>query len=232
VEEEELTGLASSVMIFFYVEVAFFALLGLQALVESARVSAVGEDKPPPLVWNPQSWGESLIGIVAIMFINAAVMFGVLSVTVPEATGWFTDPAAIDMTKLKVPAVIGTIGLLVVLLPMSIVGLTCGKLSQALSPIRIVKSITKTHMHYLFLLMMFSVLMVLFFGVGMVVVNWFGGEIKYLQIAVQTGEVGEVAKKMMSWGIVMAIGLYSVYVVGRLIGLFGRSYRKKILFNS
>ncbi|MCK6483592.1 MAG: hypothetical protein HUU22_05685 [Phycisphaerae bacterium] len=230
VVQEELTGVEMAMMAFFWFQVLFFSGVGVHALVDVTRTSAIGQEKPPPLVWNPAAWGESLIGYFALLLYYAVFL---LLATLMIHKGEMAFPTSVkDFREFLNPTIIGIAGVMTFFVPMSLIGMSCGKLSQSLNPVRVVRSIAGTHLNYVFLFLLDIVLMSLFVAVFAVIAAWFGGEIRKMQRAAAEGAIVNVAAGLVSWGIVMGVGFYSVYVLGRLHGLFARTYQKNLEFSS
>jgi len=227
----ELTGVEQAMMAFFWFEVLFFSAVGIHAFIEVIQTVSVGEEQPPPLVWNPASWGESLGGYVALLVYYFILTYG--SITLAYG-GEFEMPSNVDQFKDLVQNSVGVLVVLAIgtfLVPMHLIGLGIGKIRQALDPVRIFKSIAATHVNYVFLFLMVLVVGSLYVGLFGIVSVWFSSEIIEMQRAAATGHVGNVALGLLSWGLVMGFGFFCVYVLGRLHGLFARTFRDKLLFS-
>ncbi len=231
----ELTGIQAGLMGLFLLEVLFFVLVGLHALVEVTRTNSVGQDKPPPLVWNPTAWGETILGLAAVLAVNIALVVGTAWLTAPEMLETITSLSALGldaaMDALETPALLTVVLILGFFFPMNLIALACGKLTQALNPVRIMRSIYGTHVHYVFLFILFVVLVVAFIGLANVVLEWFGGEMRNMQTAASAGNLFDVAAGLISWAVVMGAGFYCVYLIGRVLGLFARTFFKDLAFD-
>jgi DNA-directed RNA polymerase subunit RPC12/RpoP len=67
VQEADLSGVQIFLRGVFLVEVLFFSAVGVHAFLDVIRTTAIGQEKPPTLVWNPGSWGSSVVGYVALV---------------------------------------------------------------------------------------------------------------------------------------------------------------------
>jgi hypothetical protein len=118
------------------------------------------------------------------------------------------------------------------IVPMNLIGLALGTIGQALNPVNVLKSIGKTHVHYLFLVTMLCVYGSLCGVAFVAILKWFIPEVDKMAAGSGAGNLGPVALGLLAWGVVMGFAFYSVYALGRLHGLFARSYRKKLLFGT
>lgn len=226
----ELTGLEKAMTVFFFMEVLFFVGVGVHAFIDVARATSIGEDKPPPLVWYPGAWGESLVGYLALLVYYG--LFAAVAIMIANG-GAFVIPSSIGQVKQWLtPTILTLAGLMTFFVPMNLLGLTVGKVMQAVNPVRLVKSILATHVNYVFLFLLVTVYMSMFVALFGMVLDWFGGQFRQLQRDTSLGNVSGVALGLVSWGAVMGLGFYGVYVLGRLHGLFARTFRKQLEFSS
>lgn len=227
---EKLSGLEKMVGGLFILEVVFFIGVGLHGFIDVARASSIGEDKPPPLVWNPGSWGDTLVGYVALLGYYG--LFGIIAIMIATG-GALRMPHTLDEARTWLtPSLLVIVSFMTFLVPMHLLGLTVGKPSQAVNPVRIVKSIMATHINYLFLFLLVAVYMLMFGALFGVVLSWFSGEFQKMRVNTAIGNVGGVAVSLLGWGGVMGVGFYGVYVLGRVHGLFARTFRKQLEFTS
>lgn len=229
VQQADLSGVQMLLRTVFLVEVLFFSAVGIHALMDVIRTTAIGEEKPPSLSWHPSSWGKSIVGYVALLGYYVVMTYVVLfianggSVQIPysleEAQAIFSDTNVI----------IGMV-IISIVIPMNLIGLALGEIGQALNPVNVLKSIGKTHIHYVFLVLMLCVYGTIcaaaFFGI----LQWFLPKVDAMAVGAGEGQLGSVALGLLAWGLVMGFVFYSMYALGRLHGLFARTYRKHLLF--
>lgn len=226
---EELTGVQQFLTIFFYIQVLFFAGVGVHAFVDVTRTTAIGEEKPPPLVWNPSSWGDSILGYLALLAYYAVFFL----IAVSMSSDQFAFPKTRDdFQRMLTPGIIALLAVATFIVPMTLIGLSVGKVGQALNPARIFKSIAATHVNYVFLFLLVSVYMSFYVALFTLVLKLFSDALQRMERAAAAGDIAGVAVGLVSWGLVMSAFFYFVYVLGRLHGLFARTFRKKIQFSS
>jgi len=51
-----------------------------------------------------------------------------------------------------------------------------------------------------------------------------------MAVGAGAGQLGAVSAGLLAWGLVMGFVFYAMYALGRLHGLFARTYRTKLLF--
>jgi hypothetical protein len=230
IERGELTGIQAGLMIFLGFQVLFFLLVGLHALVEAARATSVGTENAPDLVWNPTQWGESIFGLLAVLAVNGVAVSGTAWLTLRHAAPSLASLRELPPSQWNQPLLVIVVLGLALVFPMNLIALACGRLAHALNPVRIVKSILETHLHYVFLFLLFLLLSVFFASLAGVVVNWFAAELVKLQQAAVAGNLIAVAGGLLSWGLVMGVGFYSAYLFGRVLGLFARAFEPRLHF--
>jgi len=229
VQQADLSGVQIMLRGVFLFEVLFFSAVGIHALLDVIRTTAVGEEKPPTLSWHPSSWSKSIVGYIALMGYYLVMTYVVLFIanggtvqipySIEEAQAIFSNPNVI----------VGMV-LISFVIPMNLMGLALGEIGQALNPVNVLKSIGKTHIHYLFLVIMLCVYGTIcaaaFFGI----LQWFLPKVDKMAQGAGAGELGSVAVGLLAWGMVMGFVFYSMYALGRLHGLFARTYRRHLLF--
>lgn len=62
------------------------------------------------------------------------------------------------------------------------------------------------------------------------VVGWFATVLTKMSAAAAAGDLVQIAGGLLAWGLVTGFGFYGVYFLGRLHGLFARSFRKRLAF--
>ncbi len=230
IQKADLGGVQIILRALFAAEVLFFSAVGIHAFLDVIRASSVGNETPPGLNWNPSQWGKSIVAYGALVVYYAIMTYVVLflasggppeiPLSVEAATNLLTQPGVI-------------VGLILIsfIVPMNLVGLALGSVSQGLNPGNVVKSILKTHFHYLFLVALVCVFGAMALAAFLGILEWFLPQVdKMITGSGEEGGLLNVAAGMGAWGAVIGFVFLAVYVLGRLHGLFARAYRKKLLF--
>lgn len=216
----------------FAAEVFFFSAVAIHVFLDVIRTTAIGNDAPPNLSWSPSQWGKSFLGYVTLVVYIVVMGYLVLVLTVPEdpwemiRTGRIVEMFKAGGTPLAIGMVIISLGI-----PMNLLGLAMGGISQALNPVNIGKSVGRTHVHYAFLVVLLSVYGSLFGAAFMsIVFEWLIPQIGKMRAGSAEGDLLQVALALLAWGAVMTFYFYGTYVLGRMHGLFARSFRKELSF--
>jgi len=114
--------------------------------------------------------------------------------------------------------------------PMNLIGLSSSHALDGLNPIRVFKSIVGTHGNYVFLFLITLLYFGIYAGVMTAVMNWAGPKI--MGAATQGLGVGVMNMLMglVAWVVMLGCGFYFACSMGRILGLFCRSYREKLDF--
>ena len=117
--------------------------------------------------------------------------------------------------------------------PMNLLGMALGNVMQAIHPVYVVKSIGRTHVHYLFLLLLASMFGIFFVSAFWSIVHdWFVPQVEKMARGSKEGNLTPVALGLLAWGVVMSFYFYGTYVMGRLFGIFARSFRRDLVFGT
>ncbi len=229
VKQADLSGVQMLLRSVFLVEVLFFSAVGIHALMDVIRTTAIGEEKPPSLSWHPSQWGKSMVGYVCLLGYYLVMTYVVVFIA---NSGTVQIPYSLEEAQTIFSNQNVIIGMVIIsiVIPMNLIGLALGEIGQALNPVNVLKSIGKTHVHYLFLVIMLCVYGTIcgaaFFGI----LTWFLPKVDAMAQGAGSGELGSVALGLLAWGLVMGFTFYSMYALGRIHGLFARTYRKHLLF--
>lgn len=224
-----LVGVKNAVTAFFYIEFLFFAAVAIHAFLEVLRATAIGQDKPPGLVWSPRQWGNSITAYLALLAYYA--IFALLAIWIANDGVLAVPTTAADFRHLLRPGIIGVFVFFTFFVPMHLIGIGVSSVFRGLNPINVGKSIIGTHVNYLFLVALVAAYITLYGMAFAAVLSWFGGRVRELSAAAGAGDVAELAGGLLSWGIVMGFGFYGVYLLGRIHGLFARTFRKDLAFD-
>ena len=231
VQQADLSGVQMLLRGVFLVEILFFSAVGIHAFLDVIRTTAVGEEKPPTLSWHPSQWGKSLVGYFALLVYYFVMTWMVLFIA---TSGNAQMPESIEAAEQMVTDIATNfvIGMVIVsaIVPMNLIGLALGGVGQALNPVNVLKSIGKTHVHYLFLVILLCVYGTICVVAFMAMLGWFLPLADAMITGAGEGKLGLVSGGLLAWGLVMGFVFYAMYALGRLHGLFARTYRKKLLF--
>jgi hypothetical protein len=230
----DLSKLSLMVLGTFAFEVFFFSAVALHTFLDVIRATSIGQDKPPSLTWSPNQWGKSFAGYVALVVYYIAMICLILTILVPGGVPvlWKTLRAS-DILRAGGPGLI--IGMVVISLgvPMNLLGMAMGNVIQAVNPSRVTKSIGRTHVHYVFLLLLAGMFGICFGAAFWSIVHdWFVPQIEKMVRGSKEGNLTLVAFGLLAWAAVMCFYFYGAYVMGRLFGSFARSFRRDLDFGT
>lgn len=232
-EAADLSGAAFLVFSVFMVEVIFFSGVAIHTFFDVVRSTSIGDDAPPKMTWNLGDIAKSTMSWLALVFFYGAIL------KVIEFL--FVSDEAIESLVLKqdwkamlqiTPYVAATLTYNF-FYPMMLIGLALGKLPDAMNLVKVAKSIFRTHLHYVFLLVLVTLyLIIMLTGFGMLLFNYMIPKIAGMAGSAGAGALGGVALALLSWGLVMSFFFYGTYIVARLHGLFVRSFRDRLEFGT
>ncbi|MBN2560056.1 MAG: hypothetical protein JXQ75_03905 [Phycisphaerae bacterium] len=219
----------------FAIEVVFFSAVALHAFLDVVRTTSIGGDRAPNLTWSPSQWGRSFLAYAILGVYLCGMTYLVALLTIEG------DPLEIlmgDHGVMRLAEAGGTeflVGMVIVSfgLPMNLVGISLGSIAQGLHPIGVSKSIGRTHAHYVFLVLIVSVFGALFGTAFLgIIFDWFLPQVDKMITGSKEGNLAQVALSLLAWGAVMGVFFYGTYIVGRLHGLFARSFHERLLFGT
>ena len=208
-------------MTMFFLEGAYFGAVAYYAAIDAIRATTAGNEQPPDLTWNIVNLGAALGGYAAMIALYAIIVMAL-------AGGLPTTQEHFD--QLAQPLNLAVLGILTFGVPMNMIGLASSHAMDGLNPVRVARSIGRLFGHYLFLFLIVLIYLGLNFGVMFAIMSWAGPAI---QDAAQKGmEAGlvRVLGGIGAWGVVVGAGFYFAYCIGRVLGLFCRTYREQIDF--
>lgn len=234
VRQADLSGVQLILIAVFSAEIFFFAAVAAHAFFDVARTTGIGDDQAPKLSFSPNQWGKSFASYLVLAAYFAIVTYGVAVLTMGNGfqdylfKGDVKGLLASGGTSFGVGMVIVTF-----FIPMNLLGICLGTIGEALNPANILKSFGKTHVHYVFLVLILAVYGGLFgFAFVWILFDWFIPQIEGMRAGSSEGKLLDVAMPLLAWGIVMAFFFYGAYVLARLHGLFVRSFRKGLYFGT
>ncbi len=112
-------------------------------------------------------------------------------------------------------------------MPMSAIGIASSKTTDGLNPLRVLRSIGRTLGHYFFLDLIL-VLYGAFAGVLIALVSSLGGLTENL---ISNKQIAQLPSSFVAWFALLGAGLYCSYMLGRLVGLFARTFKDRLDFD-
>jgi hypothetical protein len=214
----------------FAIEALYFGAVAYYVMVDTIRTTTSGAEQPPPLTWAPAKLGGALGGYAALI---AVYCMAILMLFLARLGSMPTS--ADDFGRLlSDPVSLVVIALLTFSVPMNLIGLASTHSIDGLNPLKFGPSIGHTLGHYTFLFLIVILYLGFYFGVMYAVMNWAGPMI--LNAASKDSNAG-LGKIMLSslmglaaWSVLIGMMLYFGYCLGRVLGLFSRTYRGKLTF--
>jgi hypothetical protein len=204
--------------------------MAYSALLESARLTITHSDKSPELTWNLASVGSGIVGYFSLVAVYGGVFVGVNYLV---SGGKTVVPMTLDeLRQLRSPVNVAAMAVVTFTVPMAIVGLSLMPGLNGLSPGRIVRSIAGSFIHYLFLFVVVCVMFVVYLGITSSVVAWASETvIKVLRHGVEEG-FQTLLLGLLAWTVLVGTGFYCAMMMGRLHGLFARTFRSRLAFDA
>ncbi len=215
----------------FLLQVLFFTAVGLHAFLDVIRATAIGNETPPQLNWNPSQWGKSVVATVALLVYYTVMTYIVLFLAEKGTPDIPTSIDAVAATLAR-PGVITGLVIVSSIVPMNLIGLSLGSVGQGLNPVNALKSILKTHVHYVFLVTLVCVFGAMALAAFVVILKEFLPVVDDMVTKSGEGKLFTVALGLLAWGLVIGFVFIATYVLGRMHGLFARTFRKKLMFGS
>ncbi len=234
VQKPDLTGVQWILVGIFAAEVFFFTAVATHVFLDVIRATTIGDHAPPNLGWGIAHWGKSFFGYVVIaIYLSAMTALMVLLCIPGDPMEYLRKGEVIELIQQGGTPLL--LGLLVISfgIPMNLLGLALANVAQALHPVRVLKSVAQTHVHYAFLVVLLTVYGLLFAGAfAAIVLEWLVPEVGKMGSSAAKGDLAQVAIALAVWGLVMAFYFYGLYVLARLHGVFARSFRKGLFFGT
>lgn len=231
VQEADLTVVQILLRGVFLLQVLFFTAVGLHAFLDVIRATAIGNETPPQLNWNPSQWGKSVVATAALLAYYTVMTYIVLFLAEKGTPDIPTSIDAVAATLAR-PGVITGLVIVSSIVPMNLIGLSLGSVGQGLNPVNALRSILKTHVHYVFLVTLVCVFGAMALAAFVVILKEFLPVVDNMVTKSGEGKLFTVALGLLAWGLVIGFVFVATYVLGRMHGLFARTFRKKLMFGS
>lgn len=235
VQQADLSNLQIILMGIFAAEVLFFSAIAIHTFFDVVRTTGVNDDQPPKLTFSPNQWSKSLVSYIILCVYYIAMTWVVITLTMPSETdivGALAEGKIFELFEDAATAFV--VGMVIVsfFIPMNLIGIALGNIGQALNPVNVGKSVARTHVHYIFLVLILAVYGGILGFSFTATLNWFIPQITSMKESSTTGKLTAVAMPLLAWGAVMAVFFYGTYILARLHGLFVRSFRKQLQFGT
>jgi len=208
----------------FALEGAYFGSVAYYCLIDTIRSTVGGNEHPPPLTWNITKLGAALGGYVALIGFYLVVIL----VLVTAYGGVPTSLA--DFSVLGKPLSLAVLAIMTFSIPMNIIGLASTEPLDGLNPAKVGLSILRVIGHYIFMFLIVILYVGFYVGILYAIMSWAGPAMK--QAAAQGIEVGykNLLGGIAGWAVLIGMGFYFAYMIGRILGLFARTYRERMAF--
>lgn len=225
-EKQDMGWVATFLTVMFAAQGIYFGSVAYYAMIDTIRTTGSGGEQPPSLTWNVINLGAALAGYIALIGFYAAVV----TLLIVAKTGHLPSSMA-DLDALGSPGPLIVLALLTFGVPMNMIGLASSHALDGLNVIRVFRSIGRVIGHYIFLFLIVLLYLGMYVGGIVAVMKWAGPAI---MTAAQKGmDVGLI--KMLggpaAWSVLIGLGFYFAYMIGRVLGLFCRSFKEDLDFD-
>lgn len=224
-QEGSLAWVGTFLAAMFAVEGAYFGSVAYYCLIDTIRSTTAGNENPPALTWNITKIGSALGGYAALIgFYLVVVLVLVL------ASGHGVPTSMEDLEVLGHPVSLAILAIMTFSIPMNIIGLASTEMMDGLNPAKVAISIGRLIGHYIFMFLIILIYMGFYVGVLYAVMSWAGPAM--MEAAAKGIAVGykSVIGGILGWGVLIGMGFYFAYMIGRILGLFARTYKERMEF--
>ncbi|MFQ6047934.1 MAG: hypothetical protein ACE5K7_01035 [Phycisphaerae bacterium] len=215
--------------VLFGLELLYFFGVSYYALIDTIRSTLVGSERPPNLTWNITTVGQAFLGYLSFVLYYAAL---VLALILLANHGQLVLPrSATDLATIFSTPHLVLLALLTFMVPMSLIGMASGSFLEGINPLKVLLSIVRTGGHYVFLFCVACLYVALYCAAMAALLDWTGQTI--LQMLRKTGQqsIPALGFGLLLWGLLIGVGFYFAYMIGRLHGLFARAFRDRLAFD-
>ncbi len=216
----------------FLAEAIYFGGVGYFALIDTIRHTATGIEKPPTMIWNITSVATALAGYAGLAAYY--MLISLVFVLVANSGTLHIPTTAEDFEVYRTPKYFAALAIVTFTVPMNIIGLSSGRLREGFNPYRILRSIAQTGTHYIFLFLIVCIYLMVYLGILGWAIGWASDKVLYaIESYAKEGpqEFAAVVLGLVAWAVLIAVGFYFAYVMGRVLGLFTKSYKKLLEFD-
>jgi uncharacterized membrane protein len=135
-----------------------------------------------------------------------------------------------DLSVLARPLSLTVLAIMTFSVPMNIIGLASTEPVDGLNPKKVALSIARLLGHYIFMFLIVLIYLGFYVGVMYAVMSWAGPAVK--EAAAKGISVGykNLIGGIIGWSVLIGMGFYFSYMIGRILGLFARTYKEQMEF--
>ncbi|NLE61261.1 MAG: hypothetical protein GX616_23170 [Planctomycetes bacterium] len=224
-EEGSLAWVGMFLTIMFVLEGAYFGSVAYYCLIDTIRSTIGGNEHPPALTWNITKLGAALGGYAALIGFYLLVVLVLL-----VACGGGMPTSLDDLAVLGRPLSLIVLAIMTFSIPMNIIGLASTEVIDGLNPAKVAVSIVHVLGHYIFMFLIVLIYVGFYVGVLYAIMSWAGPAMK--EAAAQGLGVGykSLIGGILGWSVLIGMGFYFSYMIGRILGLFARTYKENMEF--
>lgn len=225
-EKQDLGWVSVFLTVMFGVQGIYFGSVAYYAMIDTIRTTTAGGEQPPSLTWNVINLGSALAGYAALIGFYALTILVLLLIANGQAPSSMKDLAALSR-----PGYLIILALLTFAVPMNMIGLSSSHAMDGLNPVRVFRSVGRVIGHYIFLFLITLLYLGIYIGGITAVMSWAGPAIA--ESAQKGMEVGllRMLGGPAAWSVLIGLGFYFAYTIGRILGLFSRTYREHLEFD-
>ncbi len=220
-----LAWVGTFLLAMFGIEGAYFGSVAYYCLIDTIRSTVAGNENPPPLTWNITKLGAALGGYAALVGFYLVVVLVLVA-----AQGGGVPTSAGDLAVLGSPLSLIVLAIMTFGVPMNIIGLASTQVADGLNPAKVGVSMGRVLGHYIFMFLIVLIYLGFYVGVLYAVMSWVGPAMK--EAAAQGIGVGykNLIVGILGWSVLIGMGFYFAYMIGRILGLFARTYKENMEF--
>ena len=224
-EEPDLGWVGYFITVMFIGQAIYLGSIAYYVMIDTVRTTSNGSDQPTTLTWSPVKLVSALGGYGALLGFYAAIT----SILIVVSGGHF-PPGADDIKLLGRPLNLAVLAIITFGVPMNMIGLASAESVDGLNPKKVGQSILQVVGHYTFLFLIFLIYLSINVAIMYGVMSLAGPKI--MQAAKEGIGKGYVNMLigLAGWAGVIGFGFYFAYSVGRVLGLFARTFKEDIEF--
>jgi hypothetical protein len=225
-EKADLSWVGIFLTVAFIAQGIYFSAVAYYVMIDTIRTTSSGGEQAPALTWNVISLGTALAGYAALLGFYCLVAIILLSISNGHMPSTLPDLAALAR-----PANIFVLAMLTFAVPMNMIGLSSSHALDGLNPVRTFRSIARVGGHYFFLFLITLIYLGIYIGGVAAVMKWAGPAI--MDAANKGMGVGffKMLGGPIAWCVLIGLGFYFSYMIGRILGLFARTYKEHLEFD-
>lgn len=213
----------------FTAELLYFVGVAYYAFVDTVRSTLVGSEHPPDLTWNLTTVSQAFLGYMAMVLYYAVVL--VVLIMLGNRGELIIPASRAELASVFSAANVILLAVLTLITPMSLIGMASGKFMEGINPIKALVSISRTAGHYTFLFILDCLYIGLYGAAVVALIGWTGQTILALLRTGAEYSFASLTLGLVLWSVLIGVGIYFAYVMGRVHGLFARAFRPKLSYD-